>query len=107
MTVITGMTLEEINRQGWIQTLHANADAQALARLHELMRGDAAHAEEWTITRPDGVRRIVSLSTSRLDEAAGPRSIVFLLEDVTERRQAQRALEREERRLRTALRARA
>jgi two-component system cell cycle sensor histidine kinase/response regulator CckA len=105
MTAITGCTLEEINRRGWIQTLHAESSDQDLVRLHESTRGGATQPEEWTITRPDGVRRIVSLSTTRLEEPAGVNSILFLLEDVTQRWQAQRSLEREERRLRTALRA--
>ena len=85
MTAITGCTRDEINRQGWIQTLHADASDQDLARLHELTRGRNP-GRRWANTRPDRVRRVVSLSTSRLEEPAGVNSIVFLLEDVTERR---------------------
>jgi PAS domain S-box-containing protein len=105
MTQITGCTLEEINRRGWIQTLQANARDQALLRFEDLARGREARAEEWTITRPDGAKRVVALSTSRIERAPGDAATVFLFEDVTQRWQAQHDLELEERRLRTALTA--
>ena len=105
LTEITGYTLEQINRQGWLQALPAGSQQRALSRLQELARGREARAEEWTIVRRDGTKRVVSVSTSRIEKAPLDSVVVLLLEDVTQRWQAQRDLELEERRLRTALQA--
>ncbi len=105
MTEITGCSLEEINQRGWIQTLQADAPERASARFQDLAGGRDARAEEWTITRPDGAKRVLALSTSRIERAPGDAATVFLFEDVTQRWQAQHSLALEERRLRTALMA--
>jgi PAS domain S-box-containing protein len=105
MTELTGLTLEEINRRGWLRSVLPEATERAFARFRDLVRGRQSRKEEWTIVRPDGVRRVVTVSSARLERSPGADEILFLCEDVTERRQAERDLAVEERRLRTALSA--
>lgn len=105
MIEIIGLTLEEINQRGWLLSLSPEAQDRALSRLQELALGRESRKEEWTVIRPDGTRRVVAISTSRFEKVPGIVEIVFLFDDVTERWQAQRDLELEERRLRMALSA--
>ena len=92
LTEITGYTLEQINRQGWLQALPVDSRERALVRLQELARGREAQAEEWTIMRRDGTKRVVAVSTSRIERAPLDSVTVFLLEDVTQRWQARNAI---------------
>src|SRR5262249_39363677 len=75
MTELTGLTLDEINRRGWLLSLPPEAKIRALTRLQELALGHQARMEEWPVVRPDGTRRVVALSTARLDESASDSEI--------------------------------
>lgn len=95
MIELTGYTCEEINRLGWYQSLYPDPDlrARAAARMAAMREGRDIRGEEWEITRADGQRRVVSISTSLLATVSG-RQVLALLLDVTERRRAAEVLER-------------
>ncbi|MCD6303712.1 MAG: PAS domain S-box protein, partial [Planctomycetes bacterium] len=94
MVEITGYTIEQINRLGWYQTMYPDPQLQARAkeRMERMRRGDDLHAEPWEITRADGQKRILSISTSVLETGDGGTHVLAVMDDITERRQAERKL---------------
>jgi len=91
MTEITGYAMDEINRLGWYQTLYHNPELQARARerMARVWAGDNLKGEEWEITRPDGSKRIVGISTSIVRRKAGEIHLLALIQDLTERKNAE------------------
>lgn len=88
MTKLTGYTIEEINRLGWYQSLYPDLEVRERAqiRMDKMWHGDDLRAEEWEITRKDGERRIVAISTSRLEIDENTPGVVALIQDVTDRK---------------------
>jgi hypothetical protein len=66
MIHLTGYTMEEINRLGWYQTVYPDPEVQARAqeRMQRMREGEDLLYERWEITRADGVKRTVGISTS-------------------------------------------
>jgi two-component system, cell cycle sensor histidine kinase and response regulator CckA len=94
MTEISGYTLDEINRLGWYQTVYRDPETSARAadRMARMRRGENLQAEEWTITRKDGARRTLLISTNvMLDESGAPK-VLGVMHDVTERVRLERDL---------------
>ncbi len=91
MTEITGYTMEEINRLGWFDSVFPNLDvrASAAARMAQMRHGADLHHEEWEITRADQGKRVVSISTSIVRGEDGAVHLLAMMNDVTERRQAE------------------
>ncbi len=116
MTEITGYTIEEINQLGWYQALYDDPQVRKLAavRISKMHEGEDLLAEEWEIRRKDGQRRTLSISTSAVEmeripnrspnpadspstgesdadtfTPTGMRGVVALMQDVTERKQAE------------------
>ncbi|WP_333459591.1 PAS domain S-box protein [Microcoleus sp. Pol10D4] len=87
MQVITGYTLEEINRLGY-QSLYPNLEdrEQAIANGRQ-MQPIAAERE---IQRQDGQRRTISISTSVLSCDDGHLYSLALIQDITDRQQTER-----------------
>jgi PAS domain S-box-containing protein len=106
MCEITGYTMEEINELGWYQTVYPDPEVRERARARmELMRkGDDLDGEEWVVTRKDGERRVLRISTSVL-RVPNQESVhvLALMEDVTERRRAEEALRKSEERYRSLI----
>lgn len=100
MTELTGYTMEEINRLGWYQSLYPDAEIQQAAqqRMARMRLGEDLRAEEWEICRKDGTRRVVAISTSRLEIEDGKPCVAAVLQDVTNRKLAEVALRRSEER---------
>jgi PAS domain S-box-containing protein len=102
MTEITGYTLEEINRLGWYQTVYPDPElrAKATERMQRMRQGDELRAEEWKITRADGNNRVLSISSSIIESDDGLVHIMALMQNITERKSAQDALQESETRYR-------
>jgi PAS domain S-box-containing protein len=86
MFEITGHTMEEINNQGWYQTLYPDPEVQERARERmECMReGDNLRFEHWVITRADGKKSLVAISTSILTAKDGSVHVLGLIHDFSE-----------------------
>ncbi len=96
MTEITGYKMEEINRLGWYQSMYPDRHIQtrAIQRMERMRKGDNIVAEEWEITRKDGAKRILSISTSILDSEDKSVHVLGLMQDITERKKAEGKLRR-------------
>ncbi|MCA9247035.1 MAG: PAS domain S-box protein [Planctomycetales bacterium] len=95
MTEITGYTIDEINRLGWYQSLYPDPDVQQRAqeRMGRMRYGDDLRSEEWEITRKDGERRTVAISTSQVEIESGVEAVAALMQDVTQQKHAQATIE--------------
>ncbi|UZQ56072.1 PAS domain S-box protein [Trichothermofontia sichuanensis B231] len=89
MHIITGYSVEEINRLGWHQCLYPNAENQAaaIARMERVFKGDHLVGAEWEIHRRDGQRRTIAISTSALTPYDGQQYVLALVQDITDRTQ--------------------
>ena len=94
MTEITGYTIEEINRLGWYQSLYQDLEVRELAqkRMASMREGYDIQGEEWEITRKDGQRRTVAISTSLVDTELGTQGVVALIQDITIRKRDEEQL---------------
>lgn len=94
MEQITGYTMDEINRQGWYQSVYPDPElqARAIARMARMRQSDDLLAEEWEITRADGSKRQLQISTSVVHDSDGTRHVLALMHDVTDRKRAEEAL---------------
>jgi PAS domain S-box-containing protein len=99
MTEITGYTIEEINRLGWHQTLYPDPELQAKAveRMKKMREGANLQAEEWEITRADGSKRVLNISSSIVESDNGLTHVLALTQDITERKRTEEALRQSER----------
>jgi len=95
MVEITGYKLDEINSKGWYQSLYPDDDiqARAVARMAEMREGRDLLSEEWEITAKDGCKRSVSISTSLLETGDGTSHVLAVINDVTLRKDAKKALQ--------------
>jgi two-component system, cell cycle sensor histidine kinase and response regulator CckA len=91
MTEITGYTMEEINRLGWYQAVYPDPEVQGRAkdRMERMRQGDNLKGEDWEITRSDGTRRAITISTSTLQASGGGVHVLGLFQDVTDRKRAE------------------
>jgi len=104
MTEITGYTMDEINRQGWYQSLYPDPEYQKRARdrMNRMRTGEDLKGEEWHFTRSDGTKRVVSISTSCVLTRPDEVHILALIQDLTERKQAEEEKRRLEAQMQTA-----
>lgn len=65
--------------------------------MEQLRAGDHSRNEEWTITRKDGQRRLLAISTSSFEDDDGIEAVVALMHDVTERKRSESALRESQR----------
>ncbi len=95
MTELTGYGMEEINRLGWYQTVYADPAVQRLAqqRMQRMRQGDHLRGEEWLITRKNGDRRTVQISTSSVFAPDGQQHVLAVMRDISERKQSESALQ--------------
>jgi diguanylate cyclase (GGDEF)-like protein/PAS domain S-box-containing protein len=105
MTEITGYSMEEINRLGWYQSLYLDREVQerAIARMAAMRIGEDLIGEQWEITRKDGERCFLRISTSLLETDDGTTYSLGQMEDVTHQRQTEEALKESEERFRNLM----
>jgi two-component system, cell cycle sensor histidine kinase and response regulator CckA len=94
MTEITGYTLDEINRLGWYQSLYPDPELQTKAeeRMKKMRQGDDLFCEEWEISRVDGNKTVVNISSSIIESDDGAMHVLALMQDITERKQAEKII---------------
>ena len=94
MTAITGYTMDEINAKGWYQSVYPDPELQARAmeRMDRMRLGDDIVGEEWEITRADGTKRVLCISTSVLGGGDKQGQVLALMQDVTERKRTEQEL---------------
>jgi diguanylate cyclase (GGDEF)-like protein/PAS domain S-box-containing protein len=94
MTEIMGYTMEEINRIGWYQTVYPDPELQAKAieRMNRMRQRKDLRSEEWEITRADGNKRVLNISTSVVESDDGVVHVLALMQDITDRKRAREAL---------------
>jgi len=92
MEKITGYNRTEINQLGWYQQLYPNPDyrQKAITRMKAMRKGNNINSEEWKITRKDGEKRIIKISTALLTNSDNQVNILGLIQDITnEKKQIQ------------------
>ncbi len=101
MVDLTGYSMEAINRKGWYQSVYPDPDiqAKAIARMAAMREGASLEAETWEITRADGNKRNVRISTSVIDDGDGTPRVNAIMHDVTELKRADAALREEKQEL--------
>jgi two-component system, cell cycle sensor histidine kinase and response regulator CckA len=94
MTEITGYTIDEINRLGWYQSLYPDPELQTKAqeRMNKMRQGDDLFCEEWEISRVDGNKTILNISSSIIESDDGAMHVLALMQDITERKQAEKII---------------
>ena len=102
MTEITGYTMDEINRLGWYQAVYPDPEVQGRAkdRMERMRQGSDLKGEDWEITRSDGTKRVITISTSVLQGSGGTAHVLGLFHDLTDRRRAEDARKESEERYR-------
>lgn len=102
MVEISGYTMAEMNAIGWLETIFSDPElqAKAKARFEQLAQGHQLHAEEWRIKRKCGRTRVVSISTSFIEQDHGQTAVIAMMQDVTDRKYAEEAVEQVESRFR-------
>jgi two-component system, cell cycle sensor histidine kinase and response regulator CckA len=103
MTGITGYSMDEINRLGWCQGLYPDPETQAKVtdRIAKMRNGEDLVMEECRIIRADGVSRTVNISTSIVLRKGTTVHYLALIQDVTDRKLAEKALLQSEEQFRT------
>jgi PAS domain S-box-containing protein len=91
MQEITGYTMDEINRLGWYQTVYPDSEVREriIERMERMRQGDDLVAEEWEITRKDGLKRLLAISTSVITTEGDKSHVLALMHDITEEKKAQ------------------
>jgi PAS domain S-box-containing protein len=89
--------------KGYQELIHAEDRQRIVAAVAEALRGGSRYDVEYRLVRPDGQVRIVhSQGDVMRDESGRPRRMFGIVQDVTERKQADENLRESERRYREA-----
>jgi len=100
MREITGCDLEEVNRLGWTALL-SSEDADGRELEARIRRGEEFDREEVLIRNRERGRRIVLVSSKRIERGAAGDALLMVLHDVTDERRAVMALVESEERYRS------
>jgi PAS domain S-box-containing protein len=103
MNNITGYTMDEINCQGWYQAVSPDPvmQAKAIARMDRMRQGDNLDQEEWEITRKDGQRRQLLVSTCIVPGGEAGVNMLAVMNDITDRKWTENALRESKEQYRT------
>jgi len=85
MIDITGYSMEHINLNGWYQSMYPDPQVQERARnrMDRMRQGDDLRSERWEITRVDGEKRLIAISTSVLIRKDGSAHVLGMIHDFT------------------------
>jgi PAS domain S-box-containing protein len=90
---ISGLTFDSSRDRGWVQALHADERDAVLSAWEKASEEGLGFELEFRVQRPDDSIRTISLRAQPLPAAHGQSNgVVSVLEDVTERREAERRL---------------
>jgi PAS domain S-box-containing protein len=91
MREITGYTMGEINHLGWYQTVYPDPEVRerAIERMERMRQGDDLVADEWEITRKDGLKRLMAISTSVITTEGDKSHVLALMHDITQEKKTQ------------------
>ncbi|MBF0515796.1 MAG: PAS domain S-box protein [Nitrospirae bacterium] len=94
MTEITGYTLEEINSLGWYNALYPDIQQRrrAIKRMDDARAGDKLVDEIWEITSKDAQKKVVSISTSIVEDPNGLIHVLAIMDDITDRKKIENNL---------------
>ena len=106
MVDLSGYSREEINRKGWYQSVYPDpvVRARAVARMEQMRQGRNLQAETWEITRADGGKRTLRISTSLLDPHGIQPRVLAIMHDITDLRLTAERLQQRQRALETQMR---
>jgi len=98
MTLITGYSLDEINRLGWYQSMYPDPAVQerAIIRMQSMRVGDDIRGEEWEITRSDGHKRQLLITTRLYTDSKGEPLVLGVMNDITDRKRTEDTLRESE-----------
>ncbi|MFN9482659.1 MAG: PAS domain-containing protein [Pseudanabaena sp.] len=95
MQMITGYTLEEINRLGWEQSLKP-VSTQALCNNEEVVTKDHKLCnQEWEIYHKDGRKLMIAMSKTPLLGEDGQSYMLAIIQDITDRKQTELRLKQQ------------
>ena len=91
--MFTGQTEAELAGMGWLQAVHEEDRAAALAALQDSVRSGLPYQVEQRLRRADGAWRVMAVHAVPVTNADGSvREWVGMHTDITERREAEQAL---------------
>lgn len=95
MVELSGYTKDEINQLGWHQTVYTDDEtrARAVDRMDRMRLGENLVAEEWVITRKDGKKRTLLISTSVILDLGDKPKVLGVMHDITDRLRLERQLQ--------------
>jgi PAS domain S-box-containing protein len=102
MAAITGLGLEDVNRGGGLNAVPYGEKVPHGEEtwVQRMLDGCDRRGEEWCLALPDGRQRVMAVSTSTLIAEGSQARILAIVQDVTERKQAEEALRAGEERFR-------
>lgn len=102
---LTGFTCEEINQQGIFRTIFNDPTMKGSVqqRIQQLLQGEDLEHENWVMTRKDGQRRTVEITSRILHVSQNQFHIMGVVRDVTEQHAAQEVIRQSEAKLRMIL----
>ena len=89
MIEITGYTMEEINELGWNNILCNTDSMMDFIDIDDIYEGKE---KEYEIISKNGIRKIISISTSIINTEDGQENILFLVNDITKHKQIDQEL---------------
>lgn len=98
MTMITGYSMEEINRLGWYQSMYPDpaVQKQAITRMQSMRAGNDILGEEWEIVRADGQKRQLLITTRLMTGSKDKPYFLGVINDITERKLAEQEMRTKE-----------
>lgn len=91
MEELTGYTMEDMNAEGWYQSVYPDPKQQAKAveRMRRMRAGENLLDEEWVITTREREKRILSITTSIVTSEDNVPHILAVMNEITTKKQTE------------------